>query len=225
MRTLYQSECCFYMIKALQRFFFFFQWKKTIWADSIKWKCENESVCGFQFELQSSNAKKVGVEELWSLSLKQKPIWLVGKNAQRGEWGRESLVMSICKCLDLVSNQRGWPKVITWYWLWVGHLFFLQWPPFFRNGILGGLLCFQHDNLFNLMFVPLLSDSGFGREPSQRKSLWFWFGLIFRILMDSYYKVLCPIFQDPKLWVIANMSVRNTSQLLQNNPYIILMFL
>lgn len=32
-------------------------------------------------------------------------------------WGVrvESLVMSICKCLDLVSNQRGWPKVITWY--------------------------------------------------------------------------------------------------------------
>ncbi len=121
MRTLYQSECCFYMIKPFKGFFFFNGRRLCAQIRS------NESVrmkvfVGSKFELQSSNAKKVGVEELWSLSLKQKPIWFVGKNAQRGEWGRESLVMSICKCLDLVSNQRGWPKVITWYWLWVGHL-------------------------------------------------------------------------------------------------------
>jgi hypothetical protein len=54
------------------------------------------------------------------LSLKQIQFGWWAKMRKVGS-GVESLVMSICKCPDLVSNQRGWPKV-TWYWLWVGHL-------------------------------------------------------------------------------------------------------
>jgi hypothetical protein len=112
-RTLYQSECCFYMIKPFKGVFN----GRRLCVDSIKWKC----VWLLQSELQSSNAKKVGVEELWSLSLKQNQFGRWAKMCKVGS-GVESLVMPICKCPDLVvSNQRGWPKV-TWYWLWVGHL-------------------------------------------------------------------------------------------------------
>lgn len=64
-------------------------------------------------------------------------------------WGVrvESLVMSIWKCPDLVSKQRGWPKVITWHWLWVGHLSCNDFH-FLGMGFWGAsMLCFQHDNL------------------------------------------------------------------------------
>jgi hypothetical protein len=52
-------------------------------------------------------------EELWSLSLKQNQFGWWAKMRKVGS-GVVSLVMSICKCPDLVSNQKGWPKV-TWY--------------------------------------------------------------------------------------------------------------
>jgi hypothetical protein len=117
MRTLYQSECCFYMIKPFKGFF---QWKKTM-CGFHQMKSVWMEVCVASnlisnHPMQNSSSE----EELWSLSLKQNQFGWWAKMRKVGS-GVVSLVMSICKCPDLVSNQKGWPKV-TWYWLWVGHL-------------------------------------------------------------------------------------------------------
>jgi hypothetical protein len=78
------------------------------------WIQSNESVCGFS-SLNSNHP----MQKSWSggsmefLNLKQNQFGWWAKMCKVGS-GVESLVMSICKCLDLVSNQRGWPKV-TWY--------------------------------------------------------------------------------------------------------------